>query len=110
MDGFIQNLTNNSNSIILSYFLKDFSLYLILETLYFLEGFVFYYLHVQEHTSYVLLILLTLFILSQYATFDRDCILHKNSTSLNTAIFFPRHKSPNTIHTENLNESCTILY
>lgn len=69
VDGFIQNLTNNSNSIILSYFLKDFNPYLILETLYILEDFVFYYLHVQKHTSYVLLILLTLSILSQYATF-----------------------------------------
>lgn len=88
MDGFIQNLTNNSDSIILSYFLKDFSPYLILETLYFLEDFVFYYLHVQEHTTYVLLVLLALFILSQYATFGQNCILYKNSTSLNTAYFF----------------------
>lgn len=69
MDGFIQNLTNNSNNIILSYFLKDFNPYLVLETLYILEYFVFYYLHVQGHTSYVLLILLTLSILSQYATY-----------------------------------------
>lgn len=69
VDGFIQNLTNNSNSITLSYFLKDFNPHLILETLYILEDFVFYYLHVQKHKSYVLLILLTLSILSQYATF-----------------------------------------